>query len=341
MVAVPSHKGHTARGLRAACPANLRPVPAELDVHRNSHGKRRARQRGREIARIAARQYGVIARRQLVELGLSDDSIDYWLSCGRLHCVYRGAFAVGHTPPSVTGRWMAAVLSCGPDALLSHRSAAALWGIVPRPSTPPEVTVGTDRRARPGICVHRASLAPADRTLTRGIPVTSLPRTLLDLAAGTPWSLERALEEAERLELFDLRAVEALLARSRGRRGVARLRSALALYREPSFSRSELERRFIRLVRREGLPVPALNCNVRGHEVDALWPEEQLIVELDGYEYHRTRRAHERDRIRDDNLALEGHDVVRLTWSRLDEPDLGNRIRAHLARRRSELGLDR
>src|SRR6185503_4215819 len=97
---------------------------------------------------------------------------------------------------------------------------------VPRPSTPPEVTVGTDRRARPGICVHRASLAPADRALTKGIPVTSLPRTLLDLATGAPWSLERALEEAERLELFDLRAVEALLARSRGRRGVARLRSA-------------------------------------------------------------------------------------------------------------------
>jgi very-short-patch-repair endonuclease/predicted transcriptional regulator of viral defense system len=326
------------RVLRAECPANLHSMPAELEVNRHSRGESRSRQR--RVAELATRQHGVVARDQLVRIGYGADAIDFRIDRGRLHVVHRGVYAAGHPGLSLRGRWMAAVLCAGPAAVLSHRSAAALWGLM-KPSAHPTEVTATAERKHPGLRTHVTSLTAADRTIHDGIPVTSVARTLLDLAAVAPGRLDRALEESERLELFDLREVEELLARSRGRRGVARLRIALAVYREPVFSRSELERRFLRLVRRESLPLLAMNCNVAGHEVDALWPEEQLIVELDGYEYHRTRRAYEDDRLRDDNLALAGHDVVRLTWSRLNEPDLGDRLHAHLARRRRELGLDR
>ena len=289
---------------------------------------------------MAASQHGVVARYQLVQIGYGPDAIDFRIDRGRLHVVHRGVYAVGHPVCSLRGRWMAAVLCAGPAAVLSHRSAAALWGLT-KPSThPPEVTAGAERQ-RPGLRTHVASLTADDRTTHDAIPVTSLARTLLDLAAVAPGLLERALEEAERLGLFDLRAVDELMSRSAGRRGVARLRAALAGFREPVALESELERRFLRLVRRADLPGPAFRAFVAGYEVDAVWWEERLVVELDGYKFHRTRAAWERDRIRDDDLGLAGFKVVRLTWSRLDEPDLGNRIRAHLARRRSELGLER
>ena len=185
-------KGHTARGLCAVWPPSLPPCP-RLDIHRNSHGKRQARQRGR----LRGSPHGSTSHRapQLIELGLRERPIDHRLSCGRLHRLSRRLCSRPHAVER-DRPWMAAVLSCGPDALLSHRSAAALWGIVPSPPRRREVTVGTIG-APSGICVHRPSLTPADRTLINGVPVTSLPRTLLDLAAGAPWSLERALEESE------------------------------------------------------------------------------------------------------------------------------------------------
>ena len=327
------HSARPARGMDVQPP----PMPAELDVYRASRGQRRARRRG--VGKLAGRQHGVIARCQLLALGFSDDSIDRQIGWGDLHMVHRSVYAVGHPRLTLRGRWMAAVLSCGSGALLSHRSAAALWGILPRLGAQPEVTAETDRRHRSGLRIHRASLLPADRSLIDCIPVTSLTRTLLDLAAVVPSRLEEAMEKSEQRGQFDLSAVDELIARSRGRRGVARLRAAIGAYREPIFVRSEMERRFLARVRGADLPTPSINAFVEGHEVDALWPEERLVVELDGYEFHRTRRAHERDRRRDDDLALVGYDVVRLTWSRLGEPDLADRLVAHLTRRRRELGL--
>ena len=235
---------------------------------------------------------------------------------------------------------MAAVLTCGPNAVLSHRSAAALWGIAPPPTSGIDVLADSDRHARPGLRVRRATLSAVDRTSCDGVPTTSVPRTLLDIAAVAPWALERALEESERLELFDLRAFEELISRSRGRRGVRRLRDAIAAYREPAFTRSELERRFLRLVEEAGLPKPSVNIWVAGHQIDVFWAEERLGVELDGYEFHRTRLSYEQDRRRDEELALAGIQVIRLTWRRLEEEvDLGRRVRRHLERRRRELGL--
>jgi hypothetical protein len=209
---------------------------------------------------------------------------------------------------------MAAVLAV-PGSLLSHRSAAALWGLIPSLDHWPDVTVAGRARARPRITVHRTGvLKRVDEATVDGIPVTSVARTLLDLAAVAPYRLDRALEQAERLKLFDLRALNDVLRRSRGRRGAGRLRQALALYEPMPFTRSELEQRFVALVRRAGVLAPAMNAFVAGQEVDALWEAERLVVELDGYEFHRTRAAFERDRHRDTDLRLAGYDVIRLTW---------------------------
>jgi hypothetical protein len=186
------------------------------------------------------------------------------------------------------------------------------------------VTGARSRHGRPGIRLHRVySLHADDRAQSDGIPVTSVSRTLLDLAGVlNPRQLERALDEAERLRLFDLRAVERLLARSRGRRGVRPLSDLLALRRLPLDTRFELERRFVELCRDADLPPPAVNVVVEGYEVDAAWPAARLVVELDGYAFHNTRRSFESDRARDAALQVAGHRVLRLTKRRLEaEPE--------------------
>ena len=166
--------------------------------------------------------------------------------------------------------------------------------------------------------MHRSrTLTDEDRAVVDAIPVSSIPRTLLDLAGVAPRQLDQALEKAERLQLFDLVAVESLLDRCGGHRGAPRLRHALALYAPVAFTRSELERRFLILVEEAGLPAPAVNARVAGHEVDMLWPEHRFVVELDGYEFHRTRGAFERDRRRDEELKLAGYEVLRATAHRV------------------------
>jgi REase_MTES_1575 len=216
---------------------------------------------------------------------------------------------------------MAAVLACGPDALLSHRNAAALWLLRPSARAEVDVTVPQrTRRGRRGIKLHQVRrFHPDDRSLHEGIPVTTVARTLLDLAEVVPRrDLERAFEEAERLRLLDMRAIESLWQRSRGRRGLRPLGALLAVQHEPEqTTRSELERRFLRLCHDAGLPRPAVNLFVAGFEVDAVWQDKQLVVELDGHAYHRTRAAFERDRIRDAALQLAGYRVVRVTQRRL------------------------
>ncbi len=210
-------------------------------------------------------------------------------------------------------------------AVLSHGSAADLWGIRRDRRRTIHVTALGRHRPRPGIALHLVGeLHAEDRTALHGIPVTSVARTLLDLALGVSEdALARALEESERLQLFDLGAVDALIARSRGRRGVAKLKRAVAAYREPPpLTRSRLEERFVAVCRKAGLPAPALNTWIAGHEVDALWAGQRLVVELDGWSYHGTRAAFERDRIRDTALQLAGYRVLRVTRQRLDsEPE--------------------
>jgi very-short-patch-repair endonuclease len=215
---------------------------------------------------------------------------------------------------------MAAVLACGPEALLSHQSAGALWGIVPSTGTRVHVTAPRGRHPQPGIVLHRTrSLHPDDRTLRDAIPVTSIARTLLDLAEVlSPRRLERAFEEADRLELLDMNALRLTAERSHGRRGLKPLATLLARSTPAPHTRSELERRFLDVVRDAGLPQPLVNAMVEGFEVDMLWPDRRLIVELDGYAFHRHRAAFERDNKRRAKLQIAGFVVVPITWLRLD-----------------------
>jgi hypothetical protein len=236
-----------------------------------------------------------------------------------LHRLYRGVFAVGHTNLSLYGQCLAAVLACAPDALLSHVSAAWLWGLTNTSPLPASVTAPGYRKARPPLRLHEArALAAEDRALREGIPVTSLPRTLLDLAATVRFDwLEKMVERSEDLELFDLHAVEELLDRTVGHHGHGRLRKAIALYKPTSFTRSGLEKRFLELCLEAGLPQPRTNFVAHGFELDCYWPEFRFAVELDLFETHGTRAAFERDRLRQEDLLLVGIGMTRVTGPRL------------------------
>lgn len=302
-----------------------------MDEERRSHDA---------LARLAKEQYGVVSVRQLADLGYSKDDIGHAASTGRFHSVHHGVYAIGHAAVSRQGRCIAAVLSCGDGALLSHRSAGWLWGLTSRFATPVEVTAASPRQSRRAIRVHSAeALTPDDRAWTEGVSTTALPRTLLDFAAVDPRFIGRALDNAQRLGLLDLIAIDALISRSRGFRGVARLREALVIHRPSAFTRSDLERRFLELVRRADLPLPAMNFFAEGHELDAYWPAERFAVELDTYDYHGGRVAFERDRLRQEDLKLAGIEITRITGARLDrEPEaVMNRLRRLLTQRRSDL----
>jgi hypothetical protein len=214
---------------------------------------------------------------------------------------------------------MAAVLACGEGALLSHRSAAALWRLV-RPHAGP-IDVTSDRgRGRPGVTLHHGRLNPEEATVVAGIPVTSVARTLLDLAEVVPGDrLGKAFEEADRLGLVERAGLEGVCARARGRRGLGPIRNLMAAARAPDPTRSVLEDRFASLCREHGLPPPSHNAHLLGHEVDVLWRESRLVVELDGFTYHRHRAAFERDRARDAALQAAGYRVIRLTYRRIEQ----------------------
>jgi hypothetical protein len=270
---------------------------------------------------VAERQHGRVAHWQLREIGLSASAIQRWVRAGRLHPVHKGVYAVGYTAAGYRARWMGGVLALGPDAILSHQNAAALHDLRRMSSAAIHVTVhGGTRRGPRGVTVHRARrLDPEDRTVVEGIPVTSVARTLLDLAEVLPLrQLIRAIEQAERLRLFNLSAIETLLARSHGRRGVKSLRRAIeAVNGEAPHVNSDWERDFLDFCADHGLPKPELNVIVEGYEVDALWRDRDLIVELDSYAFHRSWRAFEEDRRRYPTLQLAGYLVLPLT--RLDD----------------------
>ncbi|CAN5558554.1 hypothetical protein BH20ACT18_BH20ACT18_05880 [soil metagenome] len=289
------------------------------------------------MARRAAPQHGILTRCQLLELGLDVDAIDYRLRVGRLLRVHRGVYAVGHRPPSPLAPAMAAVLACGPAGALSHRSAAALWGIDSRWRSPIDVSASTERRHR-GVRVHRTrTLTRRDVTVHYGIPVTTVARTLLDLAGVLDEkALARAVNEAQlkcRLRLEDLAA---LIARSPGRT-TSRLRTFVD--RDEAPTRSAFEDAFLSFVDRYGLPRPLVNEDVAGYEVDALWPEHKLVVELDSRAYHDSEQPFERDRNKDADLLTAGYSVLRVTWRRLeDAPALEARRLAVLLARSAAAG---
>jgi very-short-patch-repair endonuclease len=268
----------------------------------------------------------------------------------RLHRLHQGVYAVGHRRLTWHSHCWAGILGAEANevdevvwpAVASHGSAAYLWGLYRYAPETIDVTAPIRRRAKRQFRVHFSSiLAPEDRGEREGIPVTSMPRTLMDLAIrARPEQLDRLLERAEEKDLLDVAAVEALLYRAGGHRGRARLRRALALYQpDLAFTRSRFEKRFRRLVRAAGLPAPSMNFNVAGYELDAYWPELRFAVELDLFETHGSRAAFERDRLRQEKLKLLGVEMIRVTKPRLDqEPkEMIRNLATLLERRRAEL----
>jgi very-short-patch-repair endonuclease len=265
----------------------------------------------REIAAIAGRQYGVVGRRQLLALGVGEDAIKRRLAAGRLHLLHRGVYAVGHTVLKVEGRWMAATLAT--SGVLSHASAAAAWDLRPLGAGAIHVTVQANRRRRAGLRIHRSrSLERRDVTVHRGIPITTPARTIIDLAStlrGRP--LESALDRAEHQRLLDFSEL-------RHRPIPPSLQAVLSLYTaQTNPTRSELEERFLELCDDHGLPRPQTNVRIEGFEVDFVWRDERLIVEVDGYAYHRSPSSFEADRERDATLTAAGWQVLRFTWAQI------------------------
>lgn len=277
------------------------------------------------IAELAEAQHGLVARRQLAALGVGRGAIEARLHSGRLHLLRPGVYAVGYRAISLRGRWMEAVLFCGPDAVLSHHSAAALWGIRGAREAI-DVTAPTKTRSRGDIRRHFAVL-PADEVTERdGIPVTTVPRTLFDMAADHPVDVvEHGLRESERLRLYDTLSLKHLLARYPRRKGSRTVRECLRRRRElpTGVSRKELEARFVPFLDRFGLPRPRLNAWIiigpHRYQVDCLWPAQRVTVELDGYETHGTWSAFQSDRDRDRRLLAAGYCGPRITWHHLDE----------------------
>lgn len=279
----------------------------------------------RQIAALAESQHGVITRRQLLEFGTAPQAIRHRLERGRLHPLHRGVYAVGHRVLTTDGIRIATTLAAGAGAVLSHRSAAALWEM--RPSDALEVTLERSRRPLRGLRIHQLPLAADEVTTVRAIPVTTVPRTLFDLAAVLPrHQVERAINEAEVRGLTDPLSLRDLVARYPGRAGILNIKAILArLAIGATVTRSELEARFLAVLAAEGLPPPAVNARlpVAGGwiECDCVWQDRGVVVELDGHSVHATAAAFERDRGRDRMLQARGWRVVRITWRQLaDEP---------------------
>ena len=281
------------------------------------------------VVGLAGRQHGVVARRQLRELGLTSRMVGRRVEDGTLRRVHRGVYLLGALDGPLRPRLapeMAAVLACGDDARVSHRSAGWLWGFWPcRPPRGPDVAVPWEtRRARAGVTVRRTrSLPSSDGTTAEGIPVTTPARTLRDLATVvTPGELNRAAARAERLGLVDAETIADLVADHGARPGAATLRAALGDGRSLVLTRSEAEELLLALLRRFGLPTPETNVRIAGYEVDCLWPALGVAVEVDGFAHHGSRRSFDDDRRRDAELAAAGVQVIRVTWKHLaEEPE--------------------
>jgi very-short-patch-repair endonuclease len=281
------------------------------------------------VARIAARQHGLVSHRQLAAVGLSANAVAGRVERGHLERVHRGVYAVGHIQRTSESRWMAAVMACGSGAVLSHLDAAALWKIYDGEGARVHVTT-TRRSGRrlDGLLVHRARrLHPDDVTVKDGIPVTTLARTLVDLTDLLASDrILRAIREAEFLQLLDLDTLNAAVQRAHGRGRLSGLKQALGHHTPGQIVREELEHRFLELVREAGLPPPETNVKIeargRRYEIDCLWREQRVAVELDSRAAHARTTAFEPDRRKDAALNAIGLRPLRFTWLRVtNEPD--------------------
>jgi Transcriptional regulator, AbiEi antitoxin len=263
------------------------------------------------LARIARRQHGVVTRAQLLDAGVSSDEIKWRLRDGGLIRVYRGVYRVGHSAPSVEARYHAAVLACGEGAVLSGLAAGHLLGLLKGSAPPPEVTTPTQRRIR-GIRTRRARRRETEATRWHGIPTTTVPRTLVDLSSMLQsGDLARACHEAGVLHGTTPRQVEAVLERRPSTPGAKQLRKVV--HGNVHVTLSALERRFLKRLREEALPLPITNKPAGGRRVDCRWPGHHLTVELDSYRYHRSRHAWELDRRREREAHARGDDFRRYT----------------------------
>jgi hypothetical protein len=254
----------------------------------------------RDAWRLARKQHGVVTRVQLLDLGFSAEAIKHRIQKGRLHTVVRGVYAVGRPNLTREGRWVAAVLACGPEAVLSHRSAAALWGFGNEHPEYIDVSVRRTSEARiPGLRCHRRPSLPSNEVdLRLNIPLTRPIRTFLDLATVIgPKTLERAINEADKLEVIDADSLRRALDDHPGEPGIRLLRHVLDKHTF-RLSDDELERLFRPLATAAGLPTPLTKHMVNKFEVDFFWPELRLVVETDGWRYHRTPSAQTRDALR-------------------------------------------
>jgi len=293
-----------------------------------------------ELARLATRQYGVVGRDQLHDLGYSDPSIKRAVAAGRLHAWHRSVFAVGHRDLNRHALCMAAILFRGPGALISYQSAIWLWGMERTLEVPVNVSVPWRGHAHGGPALHHCpALRDEDATMIERLPVTSVPRTLLDYAsAAKKFRLERAIDMADRLDLLDPAAVNLITEEVRGHRGAKPLRRAMVIYHERGFTRSGGEKAMLAALADAGVDRPAVNSVLEGYELDFFWERERFAVELDSWEHHRSRQSFEADRKRQDNLAMAGIEMIRITGSRLKrEPrQVAVGIAEHLNRRRRD-----
>lgn len=289
------------------------------------------------IALLARRQHGHIARWQLLELGLTDDAIAYRLRIGRLHRVYPGVYAVGHLRPDPRDRAHAAVLACGPGAVLSHSSAAALWGFAKQWVEPFEVAVEAHRRPKQIVTHRLRAMVAADKTVQEGIPVTTPARTVLDHVPSVPdRRLQRFLNDA----LNSLFLTEGALAEVLERNSLHPATKSLSRFvtETPGRTRSPLEDLFVDFIIRFGLPMPELNFPINGRVLDGYYRDEGLIIELDGHDSHRHRTTFELDREKDAEALAAGLSTVRITEQRLEHAPEHEaaRLRAILAARQGQ-----
>ena len=269
------------------------------------------------LNRIAARQHRIVTTKRLSSLGFTPQWVTRQIADGQITRLHRAVYVVGPGPPTPRGRWLAAVLAAGEGALLAHTNAAALWGIAKSRGSRIDVTIPANRRAKlDGVRIRRCRrIHPDDISLVDSIPVTSAERTVCDLATVLPYAdVKRAFEQAERLRILDHRKLREAAQRMRGTRGAATMRQLLGYDPRPATeTKSELEVALLELVTAAGLPPYQRNVSILGHDIDAFWPQANLIVELQSYTWHSDPEAFERDHAKLAELRLAGFEVHAFT----------------------------
>jgi hypothetical protein len=296
------------------------------------------------MANLAASQYGIVTRRQLAELGYSERMIVHAVRIGRLQTWHPGVYAVGHGGLSPHGLCKAAVVYRGEGALISFQSAVWLWGLERKLEIPVNITLRGAGNPRSAIGIHHApELRDEDAATTERLPVTAVPRTLLDYASvAATYRLEGAIDRADQLELLDPAAIDRIVEEAEDHPGANRLRRAIQVYRQSGYTRSGGGEMMLEALAEAGVAEPAVNDRVGGYELDFYWEPERFAVELDGWDGERTLRSREEERRRREELATAGVETIRITGTRLKhEPRrVADRVAEHLDRRRGGEGAE-